>query len=147
MPARIAASIMGTAVSRNGPAQLITAALPESAALSDDESSTVATRVSSVGCDSPSVLSFAALRPESTGLHPRLRNSETTKRPVCPYAPYTVTCLFNELTLPACHHNAGTKSPLAVPRSSGINRYARLWRAPPERDPRDRARQRRAYLQ
>src|SRR4030095_7110759 len=121
MPTPMAASMMGTAVSRNGPAQLITAALPESAALSDDESSTVATRVSSVGCSSPSARSFATLRPESTGLNPRLRNSETTKRPVCPYAPYTVTCLFNELPLQAYHHNAGTKSPLATAQIVGMS--------------------------
>src|SRR6266851_1368645 len=84
----------GAAVSMNGPAQLMTATAPESARSSEAGSSTVATRTSDPGWASPASFSFAASRPERMGVNPRLRNSETTKRPVCPYAPKTVTIRF-----------------------------------------------------
>src|ERR1700693_3603835 len=93
MRARNAASITGVAVTAKGPAQLMTAAEPASARSRDAESSTVAGRISSPG-KVAMALSLAGSRPERMGVHPRLRNSATTKRPVCPYAPKTVTVGF-----------------------------------------------------
>src|SRR6266436_5833286 len=95
MPERRAASITGTAVSMNGPAQFIIAAAPDIARSSDAGSSTVATRTSDRGCASPTAFNFAVSRPQRIGVHPRLNNSETTKRPVCPYAPKTLTVRFD----------------------------------------------------
>src|SRR5262245_21453267 len=83
--------MMGAAVSMNGPAQLMTAAAPEIARSSEAGSSTDATRASDPGCASATPFSFAASLPEIMGVNPRRRNSETTKRPVCPVAPKTAT--------------------------------------------------------
>src|SRR6202522_160970 len=89
MRQRNAASITGAAVTAKGPAQLMTAAEPASARSRDAASSTVAGRISSPAKVAMS-FSLAGSRPERMGVHPRLRNSATTKRPVCPYAPKTV---------------------------------------------------------
>src|SRR5260370_31610799 len=94
MPERSAASMIGAALSTNGPAQFITALAPAIARSSDAGSSTDARRTSDSGCASATASSFAASRPEKIGVHPRLYSSETTKRPVCPYAPNTVTVRF-----------------------------------------------------
>ena len=83
--------MIGTAVSINGPAQFITARAPAIARSSDARSSTDARRTSDSGYLPASALSFPASRPERIGVHPRLNSSATTKRPVCPYAPNTVT--------------------------------------------------------
>lgn len=89
-----AASMMGAAVSMNGPAQLMTAAAPEIARSSDAGSSIDAARASDPGSASATAFSFAASRPDRMGVNPRRRNSETTKRPVCPAAPKTVNVRF-----------------------------------------------------
>ncbi len=76
----------GAAVDANGPAQLITAAAPASARSSEPGSSTDATRYAD-----PAAASRPASRPTRSGTNPRDRNSATTNRPVCPYAPNTAT--------------------------------------------------------
>jgi hypothetical protein len=93
MRQRNAASITGAAVAAKGPAQLMTAAEPASARSRDAGSSTVAGRISSPAKVAMS-FSLAGSRPERMGVHPRCRNSATTKRPVCPYAPKTVAVGF-----------------------------------------------------
>src|SRR5215475_8335526 len=93
------------AVSRNGPAQFMTAAAPESAWSSDAGSSTAATRTSDPRCTSPSARSLAASRPARMGMQPRFRNSETTNRPVCPYAPKTLTARFKDIRNSLCDDN------------------------------------------
>src|SRR5260370_32529165 len=90
--------MIGAAVSMNGPAQLMTALAPAIARSSDTGSSTDARRTSDSGYRPASALSFPALRPVRIGAHPRLRNSATTKLPVCPYAPKTVTVRFEIFT-------------------------------------------------
>src|SRR5262245_21044475 len=84
----------GAAVFMNAPAHLLTAAAPEIARSSEAGSAIDATRASDPGCASPTAFSFAASRPERMGVNPRRRNSETTKRPVCPAAPKTATVRF-----------------------------------------------------
>src|SRR5215467_13659749 len=78
------------AVSANGPAQLMTAEAPANARSRAAGSSTDASRTSNSAYIRCNASSLARFRPERIALHPRLCNSETTKRPVCPYAPKTV---------------------------------------------------------
>ena len=81
----MAAFATGEAVSRNGPAQLMTTAQPAKAFCNVPGSSMEATR------ESGPCGSRAKSRPTAITSSPRSRASSTTKRPVCPPAPKMAT--------------------------------------------------------
>ena len=66
-------------------------------------------------CAAAAAASLPASRPESKGTQPRLTSSATTKVPVCPYAPKTVTVRFEVIgALPLRGDRCATD--LSVPR-------------------------------